>query len=179
MDKQEKGKKDMVLARNRNGDLHMRQVRSDGWTEEQRALFLDTLAATCNVDASAAAAGHEPRSAKGLRRRDAGFAAAWDDALDTGYAVLEAMVLENAQRVVAAHRPAAAGGNAVAMVPAADDMTIRDAIALLDKHRAAVIRIRQGRNPETASRAASAKDSFMEIVNRMQVLKQRLDEEEG
>jgi hypothetical protein len=175
MDEQEKGKKGKVLARNRNGDLHLRDVRSDGWSEEERGLFLDMLAATCNVDASAKAAGHKVQSAAGLRRRDAGFRDQWDDALDTGYALLEAMVLEKMQAAMAATRPVAGKSGASMARIVIEDITIKDAMALLDKHRGMVTRIRQGKDGRHAAKTASAKDSYNEIVERLCVLKKRLD----
>lgn len=173
-DSRGKGKKGMALAHNRNGDLHRRNVRSDGWSEEERGVFLDYLAATCNVDASAKAAGHSAQSATALRRRDAGFRDQWDEALDTGYALLEAMVLEKTKAAMAATRPVAGKSGAGAARVVIEDITIKDAMALLDKHRAMVSRIRQGSDGNYASKTASAKDSYKEIVERLRVLKKRL-----
>ena len=170
--------KGTVVARNRNGDLHLRAVRSDGWSEEEKAQFLDNLAASCNVDASAEAAGHNGQSAKGLRRRDIEFRAQWDDALETGYATLEAMVLEKAQQAMSAKRVIPDNANANTANGFDDDITFKDAIALLDKHRAMVSRIRQGKEAGNAVKAATAKDSYNEIIVRMRVLKKRLDEGE-
>lgn len=179
MDKpQKRGVKGTVLARNRNGDLHLRNVRSDGWSEEERGLFLDTLAATCNVDAAAMAAGHPKKSASALRRRDTGFRDQWDEALETGYAILEAMLLEKAQSAISAKRPMLNDAGANTDRVAGDDITIRDAIALLDKHRAMVIRIRQGKEAGNATKAATAKESCAELMKRMRALKKRLDEGE-
>jgi hypothetical protein len=175
---EQRGAKGKVVARNRNGDLHMRAVRSDGWSEEERALFLDNLAATCNVDASAEAAGHNGQSAKGLRRRDIEFRAQWDDALDTGYATLEAMVLEKTQQAMSAKRPMPDDTSPSTVSCVADDVTFKDAIALLDKHRNMVIRIRQGKEAGNAVKAATAKESCTEIIERLRVLKMRLDEGE-
>lgn len=186
MDKQEQesrdkggnGKNDILLAHNRNGDLHMRKVRSDGWSEEERGLFLDMLAATCNVDMSAKAAGHIEQSASALRRRDAGFREQWDEALETGYARLEAKMLEKTQAAMSAERPVRDQAQAGAAYVAADDITIKDAMALLDRHRSMVSRIRQGKDSGYAAKTASAKDSYKEIVKRLQVLKKRLGEGE-
>jgi hypothetical protein len=174
-DSDEKVDKGMVLAHNRNGDLHMRHVRSDGWSEEERGVFLDYLAATCNVDASAKAAGHSPQSAASLRRRDAGFRDQWDDALDTGYALLEAMVLRKVQAAMAETRPVAGKSRASAARIVLDDITIQDAMALLDKHHKMVSRIRRGSDGSYAARTASAKDSYKEIVERLRVLKKRME----
>ena len=63
-----------------------RRVR---WTGEMRETFLNTLAETCNIMASAEAAGVKSQSVYELRRKDAGFAEAWREALVCGYEVLE------------------------------------------------------------------------------------------
>ena len=81
-------------------------------------LFLDTLAETSNVSASAAKAGCNPSRAYKLRREDRGFRAKWDAALLEGYEHLEMELLgylratapdfkmdvANALRLLAAHK---------------------------------------------------------------------------
>ena len=80
----------------RNRPAHVRRERRDALTVAKRQHFLDVVAATANVKQAAAAAGAVPASFYRLRHRDAGFAAAWDQSLDDGYAALEAMLLERA-----------------------------------------------------------------------------------
>ncbi|MBJ6122728.1 hypothetical protein [Sphingomonas mollis] len=62
----------------------------------RRQRFLEVLAATANVTRSAVEAGVEARACYRLRQRDAGFAAAWEAALDEGYVRLEASLLATA-----------------------------------------------------------------------------------
>lgn len=93
MVKETKNGPEMTASTNRHGSPQMRKVRKDGWTARARAGFLDHLAATCNIDYSARAMGKDPSSVRALRRRDAAFAEAWDDAMETGYASAEAMLL--------------------------------------------------------------------------------------
>ena len=62
----------------------------------QRKHFLETLADTCNVLLSAERAGFRPQRAYDLKARDATFRAGWDQALATGYAQLEMIMLERA-----------------------------------------------------------------------------------
>jgi hypothetical protein len=76
--------------------VQVRKAREDGWTEGKRRIFLDHLAATCNVRASVAAAGMREHSAYALRRRDAAFAEQWQAAIATGYAAIEAMLMARA-----------------------------------------------------------------------------------
>lgn len=68
-------------------------VRANGWTKARRAVFLEHLAATCNVHRSALAAGTAPASAYALKRRDPEFAALWGAALEAGYDHIETQLL--------------------------------------------------------------------------------------
>lgn len=66
------------------------------WTARMRESFLDHLAATCNVRASADFIGVDPVSVYALRRRDAKFADAWGEALALGYEMLETLLVGHA-----------------------------------------------------------------------------------
>lgn len=85
-----------IASGGKSRKVQVRKGRGDGWTEAKRRVFLDHLAATCNVRASAAAAGMGEHSAYALRRRDAGFAEQWQAAVATGYAAIEAMLMARA-----------------------------------------------------------------------------------
>ncbi|PWG03249.1 hypothetical protein DF286_10500 [Sphingosinicella humi] len=75
----------------------VRRPRRDGWTAERQRLFLDELAATCNVQAAVRAAGMKPgMSVYALRKRSAAFRAEWAKALAEGYAKLELALLDRA-----------------------------------------------------------------------------------
>ena len=63
------------------------------WTQRMKAEFLDNLAGSCNVKASAEAIGVNVISVYALRRRDAEFALNWQIALASGYQLLETLVL--------------------------------------------------------------------------------------
>lgn len=58
--------------------------------------FLDELAVTCNVRRSLALVGKSAASLYYRRRTVPGFAAAWDAALNEGYAKLEAAMISRA-----------------------------------------------------------------------------------
>jgi hypothetical protein len=62
-----------------NGRLRKR--RKDGWSRRDEGVFLTHLRATCNVRASARAAGKSASSAFDLRKLDPVFAAHWDETL--------------------------------------------------------------------------------------------------
>ncbi|VVT00296.1 conserved hypothetical protein [Sphingomonas sp. EC-HK361] len=66
------------------------------WTKKMREAFLDHLAATCNVQASAAFIGVDPVCVYALRRREPAFADAWGVALALGYEMLETRLVGHA-----------------------------------------------------------------------------------
>ncbi|MBX3563100.1 MAG: hypothetical protein KF730_00850 [Sphingomonas sp.] len=66
------------------------------WTAKMRERFLDHLAATCNVKASAEFIGVDPVSVYALRRREPKFADAWGEALALGYEMLETLLVGHA-----------------------------------------------------------------------------------
>jgi hypothetical protein len=67
-----------------------------GLSAKARDAFLDRLAETCSVAGAAEAAGIASRTAHARRRRDAGFAAAWNAALEAGYQALELKLVAHA-----------------------------------------------------------------------------------
>jgi hypothetical protein len=66
------------------------------FTAERRQIFLDHLAACCNVKRAAEAAGVGISTVYDARRRDPVFAQQWDEAMEVGYATLEALLIERA-----------------------------------------------------------------------------------
>jgi hypothetical protein len=90
----------MRVQRSQRGEAgngaQMRAVRKDGWTLERRRIFMETLAATCNVSESARVAGMNLSGAYYQKRRDPGFAREWRQAMAVGYAELEAFLLRQA-----------------------------------------------------------------------------------
>ncbi|NII57318.1 hypothetical protein [Sphingomonas aerolata] len=75
------------------GRLQVRRAAKGGWTPAKRAAFLEHLAATCNIAASARAVGMAPRGAHALKARDAVFAADWAGAIEAAYETLEVRLL--------------------------------------------------------------------------------------
>lgn len=73
--------------------VQLRPVRRDGWTPAKRKLFMETLAATCNVSEAARVAGKSLSSAYAQKQRDPGFAREWHQALCVAYDELEALLL--------------------------------------------------------------------------------------
>lgn len=111
------------------------RIASNGarWTDEAEALFLDHLAASCNVRLSAEAAGFSKEALYRRRRVDPDFAQAWQTALEQGYVRLEMLLVEGA--TATASPPADRAERALLPFP---EMTVREAIVILQLHRASV-----------------------------------------
>jgi hypothetical protein len=82
-----------VLAGSNGRKVQARETRRDGWTKAKRILFLDTFAATCNTALAARKCGMTDHSVRALKKRDAQFAALYEEALQEGYERLEAELL--------------------------------------------------------------------------------------
>jgi hypothetical protein len=104
------------------------RIRISGawWSDEAERIFLDHLAASCNVSASAAAAGFSAVTVYNHRRSDPGFAARWQEALDQGYARVEMELVRTATDYLA--------GLDLSDLPL-KGMTVRDAVTILGMHR--------------------------------------------
>lgn len=72
------------------------RARLKQWTARVEERFLAALAASCNVKAACAEAGMSVSSAYAHRQRWGAFERRWDEALETGYARLEAALVETA-----------------------------------------------------------------------------------
>ena len=79
-----------------NRGLQRRATPARCLTPGRRKRFLDELAESCNVRRSAGEAGATQAAFYRLRQRDPEFAAAWEAALATGYARLEAELMAEA-----------------------------------------------------------------------------------
>ena len=86
------------IVPNCNRKLQKRRKRHQIFGVRARTVFLEHLAATCNVQESTKAARVAVSTVYANRMRDAGFRADWDAALEQGYARLEAALIERAAR---------------------------------------------------------------------------------
>jgi hypothetical protein len=66
------------------------------WSKEKAARFLSVLALTCNVSEACRVSGVPMTVAYRRRKMDAGFRAAWNEAIAIGYQRLEALLLDRA-----------------------------------------------------------------------------------
>ena len=115
--------------------LHKRRRRHAYFGRERRQAFLEHLAATCNVAASAEAAGISHSCVYAARMRDAGFRADWAAAVEQGYARLEVELLARAAR----ERPPVRGAKAVEGPDARGEIDWDKAMDLLRHHQRGVL----------------------------------------
>jgi len=76
--------------------IQKRRAPRQAFTAAKRQVFLDNLASCANVTRSAEAAGVGVSTVYDARRREPAFAEQWADALEAGYATLEALLIERA-----------------------------------------------------------------------------------
>jgi hypothetical protein len=110
----------------------IRTTKGHRWSDAAETVFLDQLAATCNVTLAGAACGFSHAALYRRRRNDAAFRQRWDAALAQGYAHLEALLL---RRAVDALEGVAPDPAAAVRIP---EMSVRDALAILGHHRRAI-----------------------------------------
>ena len=98
------------------------------WTDKAEEIFLDCLAASCNVTWSARQTGFSREAIYRRRRLDPGFRARWDAALDQGVARIDMLLVRNAEAYLEGRPP-----DPDTPIPV---MSVQDAIAILKLHRA-------------------------------------------
>lgn len=156
------------------GHAQVRTYRAKRWTAGKRTAFLEALAATANVTASAEAAGMSRVQVYRIRRHDPGFRAAWREALCEGYEALEIVLLERALHGV--ERPVFYGGKQVGMTREFNDSV---ALQLLARHRAEVAAERAGRDAPIETRAAVGIDEVKAKLAEMRERQAALDADTG
>lgn len=173
----------LIATKNRR-KLQKWKPRGVKFTAERKEIYLTHFAATCDSDEAARRAGVGDSTVYTHRRTDAGFAAAWSEALDQGYARLEAELAR--QRLAAMKRYAAAIDRAEADPEAA--VEFERALKLLKRYDT-----RRGRpEPLVRPRGGAQRPSFAEAVARLeqrlkalgyeieeQALPRRADDEEA
>jgi len=118
-----------ILRHARGG--HVKRIRCvSQWSEQAEELFLDVLAATCNVSLAAAEAGVGHTSVYRQRRLRPDFARKWQAVLEQSYERLDMALIEAANAAIEGALP---GGDRP--FPA---MTVDQAIRLLQLHRTSV-----------------------------------------
>jgi hypothetical protein len=130
----EQQRKGTVGTRVQLGRHGPQRVRSRGkrWSDTAETRFLDHLAATANVMASAEACRFSPQAVYARRRKDAAFEQRWDAALAQGYAHIEALLVQRTIETLEGFEPDPATPIVIR------EMTVKDALILLGHHRRVV-----------------------------------------
>lgn len=89
-------KKEVNVTGGNKRRVQVRKAVRGSFAAAERQVFLDHLAACCNVTRAAAAAGVGVSTVYDARRRDPAFAGQWDEAIEAGYVTLEALLIERA-----------------------------------------------------------------------------------
>jgi len=131
------------------------------WSDAAEALFLDHLAASCNVTHAAGVVGFSTVAIYKRRRSDAGFAARWQAALEQGYARLEISLVQRAIDALAGFAP----DPDVPIPP----MSVKDALAILQLHRATV-RDDGARHPGWRGRPRSLDELRDSILTKLEAI---------
>ena len=132
------------------------------WSDEAEGVFLDKLAATCNVTLAARACGFSGVTVYRRRRRDPAFAQRWEAALVQGYARLETALIRRATETFDGPGPGPGPGPGAGpgAGPGPDPdaplraVTFAEALNLLRLHKsgAAAERARRGAGPQRRPR---------------------------
>ena len=145
-------------------------VSGKRWTAEAEALFLDHLAASCNVSWAAAQTGFTSHTAYNHRRKDAGFAQRWEDALDDGHVRLRTALLGSAIDFVERLR-------SDPELPL-KHMTVREAISLLNRHGGGAAAGRSGRFRPRQRSLDEVRDSILSKLEAIEAAR-RLEAADG
>jgi hypothetical protein len=143
-------------------------------SDEQWEVFLEALAESCNVRASAVVGGFAASAAYKRRGRDPVFAEAWQAALESGYARLEMALVERAILTI----DAAHDDNPDA-IPVVGAMTVAQAIELMSKHRASIAGGRAKRVRLNRHTRPSAAETDAEILRRIAIIEKQRDDGAG
>jgi hypothetical protein len=164
--------KDLELAAGNRRPVQWKQGRRGSFNKQRRATFLNTLAATCNVVMSAAAAGVSGTTPYEARRRDPAFAALWQEALRIGYERLEAALMARALGTDGAV-PAGFGiADLEAILPAAEIDT-QLGMQLLNRHRAAAGKTQAAR---PGAHVATEEETTAALVRKLAVLRRQIEQ---
>ena len=166
---QAEGPDDMAVRGGRGRRVQVARARPSQFTARRQAAFLEHLAETANVQASLRACGAAGVDVYRHRARWPAFARAWDEAIEQGYARIEAMLIERATNVVPAESSAVTGG-AAACAPAEFDPVL--ALNILKAHWARVERAGKGaRRGGFAPREPSIEEVRASILSKLDAIR--------
>jgi hypothetical protein len=161
----------MLVAPRGGRRWQAQRMRRNQFSRERKEVFLAHFAATCDVSASAAAAGVCESTVYEHRRSDPAFALAWQEALEQGYARLEAEAV--AQRIKAMAALKVRLGTKVAAAGDADAAAEFDRVLqLLREHKRGLAGTKKG---GFALTKWSFEDAFQALEKRLQAFGLRIE----
>jgi hypothetical protein len=125
-----RGPEGRVVRPAKNGKTQIMRTGGHRWSAAAEAVFLEHLAATANVRASADAVGFSTVAIYKRRMAEAGFAGRWQRALEQGVARIEMALVHSAA--------ASLEGTPIAGDHPIPAMSVVDAMNVVRLHRAAV-----------------------------------------
>lgn len=146
--------------------LQRTRTRRKLFRKKRQETFLEHLAATCNVTASAEAAGVVPGTVYAQRMKNPAFREAWAAALEQGYARLETALLERALKGADAPKvrgdkdPSAGSGQG-------DALDAMAAMQLLREHKRGLAGIAK---PTRTPAPARIEDASKELIRKLRAL---------
>jgi hypothetical protein len=154
----------------REGNLVMAFQKKDGKKAKTfgvvaQRLFLEELARTSNITASAKAAGFTTKPAYDLKKKSGSFKAQWLEALSEGYARLEADLLAEALRPASPHLKD--------MTLKQKQLKVRLGMALLAAHRNTV----RGAEKPSPSRSRDPEEVKKRLAARFTAMNKRLNDD--
>lgn len=148
----------------------LRKARRNAFTRERKEAFLDHFAATCDARASAAVAGVAVSTVYAHLRTDAVFRQGWMEALEQGYARLEAEAVAQRIRAIERYRvpgdkivadgDADEGGGGVRGWDAESDAEFERTLCLLREHKRTLAGADKGGRKATAWSFEQALDAL-------------------
>lgn len=159
-----------------NGGVQRVRAGRKLFGRKRRAVFLEHLAATCNVAASAEAAGVTASCAYQRRMKDAEFRAEWRRALEQGYARLETELLAEALGEGGSTGPHPARADArVDPLPRARERGVDKDLALhlLREHKKGLAGIDRGGAAEKRNADWSEVEDY--FIGKLKALRKRLE----
>ena len=168
----------LMRGRRGAGKAVLPQLRRAGrrlWDEELKQQFLEVLAATCNVREACRVVGMTDTGAYKLRRRDAGFAAMWDEALEQGYSELEMLLLRQSIHGSTTTETVVDGAGQRKQVKTVHSYPHGMAMQLLSAHRKSVADVRAA---QTGGQAGS-EQIRAEIQVKIAAMRARVVDDEG
>jgi hypothetical protein len=160
------------IGRGNGRKVQQRRARRNAFNKARRQTFLRHFAATCNVTASAAAAGVGLSTVYVRRNADPQFRAAWAAAQDQGYVALEAALVQRALDAARAVEPDEQAANANYHIP------FKEALALLQHHGRSLGKMPGDTIPRRSDLGEATK-RLEGVLKRLKVVPEGADEQRG